>query len=142
MKKFLKILGIVLGSIVLLIGAAALFIHLRGIPEYDPPQVTASVVSTPERVARGAKLASILCAECHLDSKTSRLSGIHLAEAPPEFGTIYSRNITQDKTHGIGSWTDGEIVGLLRTGITREGRFIPMMGGYSMMSDEDVNSIV
>ncbi|MBC8143954.1 MAG: c-type cytochrome [bacterium] len=141
MKKFLKVLGIVLGSIVLLIGAAALFIHLRGIPEYDPPMLKVNVISTPERVERGAKLASILCAECHMDSRTGKLTGIHLAEAPPEFGTIYSRNITQDKTHGIGDWSDAAIVGLLRTGITREGRFIPMMGGYSMMSDEDVHSI-
>lgn len=142
MKKFFKILGIVLGSIVALIGAAALFIHFRGIPSYDPPRVNVSNLSTPERVARGEKLASMLCAECHLDPKTERLTGMHLAEIPPEFGTIYSRNITQDKTHGIGEWTEGEIVGLLRTGITRDGRFIPVMGGYPRMSDEDVYSIV
>lgn len=142
MKKFLKILGIVLGSIVLLIGAAALFIHFRGIPEYDPPVVDVHDISTPQRVERGAKLATVLCAECHLDPKTGKLTGMHLAEMPPEFGTIYSRNITQDKTHGIGGWTEGEIVGLIRTGITREGRFIPVMGGYSRMSDDDVFAIV
>lgn len=142
MKKLLKVLGIVLGTLVLLVGAAALFIHLRGIPSYEPGNVAVTIDYTPQRVERGRKLANVLCAECHTDQKTGRLTGMHMAELPPEFGTVYSRNITHDRAHGIGAWTDGELVYFLRTSITRDGRYNPIMGGFPRMSDEDLHSII
>ena len=145
MKKFFKYLLIALGAILLLVGAVAAFIQIRGVPSYDPPskEIAAFKVEyTPERLAHGRKLASMLCAGCHLDQNTGRLTGIHMADAPEEFGIIRSRNITQHPARGIGSWTDGELVYLLRTGITRDGEFIAVMGGFPRMSDEDIYSIV
>ena len=142
MKRFLKILGIVVGTIVLLVGAAALFIHLRGIPDYEPKKIAVKIDYTPERIERGHRLGNTLCAGCHADQETGKLIGTYMAEAPPEFGTIYSKNLTHDKTHGIGSWTDGELVYFLRTGIARDGRFNPVMGGFPRMSDEDLYSII
>jgi mono/diheme cytochrome c family protein len=141
MKRFFKVLGIALGTLVLLVAAAALFIHLRGIPDYEPQKLAVKIEYTPERVARGHKLGSTLCAECHADRKTGKLTGLHMSEVS-DFGTIYSKNITHDKTHGIGTWSDGELVYFLRTGITRDGRFNPVMGGFPRMSDEDLYSII
>ena len=64
-------------------------------------------------------------------------------DAPKEFGAIYSQNITQDKTYGIGTWTDGELLYLLRTGIKRDGRYAPpWMAKLPNMADEDINSVI
>ena len=66
-----------------------------------------------------------------------------MKDAPEEFGKIYSQNITQDKTYGIGEWTDGEIVYLLRTGIKRNGKYSPpWMAKLPHMADEDISSII
>lgn len=142
MKKLFKILGIVIGTIVLLAGIAALFIQIRGIPSYEPQKLVLRIDHSPERVERGRRLGNTLCSGCHTDAKSGRLVGQHMAELPPEFGTVYSKNITHDTTHGIGSWTDGELVYFLRTGVAREGNFNPVMGGFPRMSDEDLYSIV
>lgn len=142
MKKFFKILGIVIGSIVVLVGLAALFIQLRGIPSYEARKLAVTIDSSPERVERGRRLGNTLCADCHTESVSGQLVGKHMADMPKEFGTIYSKNITSDKTHGIGTWTDGELVYFLRTGIAREGNYNPVMGGFPRMSDEDLYSII
>ena len=56
---------------------------------------------------------------------------------------IYSANITKHPTQGIGSWTDGEIAYLLRTGIRRDGRYTPpYMVKIPHASDEDILSII
>lgn len=64
-------------------------------------------------------------------------------DAPPEFGEIYSPNITQDKKHGIGEWTDAELLYLLRTGIKRDGKYAPpYMAKLPTMADEDINALI
>ena len=143
MKKFLKILGIIV-AIVLLIGLAGFsFIEIRGIPSYEVKKIDYTVEVTPERVARGKKIALLLCADCHRSNQTGKLTGRPMTETPKEFGTIYTQNITQDKTYGIGGWTDGELIYLLRTGIKRDGKYAPpYMAKLPHMSDEDLNSVI
>jgi mono/diheme cytochrome c family protein len=61
------------------------------------------------------------------------------------FGTVYSRNITQDNGTGIGGWTDQQIMGAIRTGKDDQGmQLFPIMpyGAYSGMSDQDVADLV
>lgn len=58
-----------------------------------------------------------------MSPETGKVTGRFLQETPAEFGQIYSRNITSHPEKGIGSWTDGELAFLLRTGIRR--RTIP-----------------
>lgn len=66
-----------------------------------------------------------------------------MRDAPPEFGEVYSQNITQDSAYGIGSWTDGELVYLLRTGIKKDGHYSPpYMANLPNMSDEDLDAII
>lgn len=143
MKKVFKIVGIALGALIILIIATGLFINFRGIPSYEPPDIAYQHTSSPQVVARGKKLASMLCAGCHLNNETGKLTGKHMTDAPPDFGMIYSANITQDSTYGIGEWTDAEIVYLLRTGIKRDGKYAPpYMAKLPKMSDEDINAIV
>ncbi|MEQ9426918.1 MAG: c-type cytochrome [Cyclobacteriaceae bacterium] len=85
----------------------------------------------------------MLCANCHINRATGKLTGTQMLDAPPEFGTIYSPNITQDKEYGIGNWTDGEILYLLRTGIKRDGQYAPpYMAKLPSMADEDIEAII
>lgn len=143
MKKFLKIIGALVGIVVLLIVLGVSFIAVKGIPSYDVEEVDYSVKATPERIERGKKLASMLCASCHINRETGKLTGGRMTDAPPEFGVIYSQNITQDKKFGIGEWSDKDIMYLLRTGIKPNGEYAPpYMAKLPTMADEDMASII
>ena len=143
MKKALKILAIALGALVVVLGLFLGYVAVRGIPSYQPGSVQLKVEVTAERIARGRKFAALLCAECHIDPTTRQLTGKRMEDAPDEFGPIYSRNITRDPKFGIGSWSDGELAYLLRTGIARDGRYIPpYMAKLPHLADEDLHSII
>jgi mono/diheme cytochrome c family protein len=143
MRRLLKILGLVLGAVVLLAGGFALYVAIDGIPRYPVEKIDLHVEATPARLERGKKLATLLCAGCHLNPTTRQLTGKHMSDAPPQFGVIYSPNITRHPTKGIGSWTDGELAYLLRTGVKRDGRYAPpWMSKLPHLSDEDLASII
>ena len=143
MKKLLVGLAIAVAAAVVLAGGFVAYCAIDGVPRFSPPALDVKIAVTPERVARGKKLVSLLCAECHKNPTTGALTGKLMSDAPPEFGEIHSRNITGSKTHGIGAWTDGELVVLLRTGIARDGRYTPpWMAKLPHMADEDIDSIV
>ena len=143
MKKFLRYLFILLGIVLVLVICGASFISIRGIPSYEKGNLNIKVVATAERIERGKKLSLLLCANCHKDPATGKLTGKEMHEAPTEFGKIFSQNITQDKQYGIGEWTDGELLYLFRTGIKRDGKYAPpWMAKLTNMADEDINSII
>ncbi len=144
MKRVFKWLGIVVAFIALAAGAFAMFVQLRSMPSYDVAVPTITVERTPARIERGRHLAMSLCAECHRHPTTRTLSGTQMLDLPEQFGTAYSKNITNHDTKGIGSWKDGEIIWLLRTGIhPKTGLYVPpWMPKFVHMSDEDVKSIV
>src|SRR5688572_30331296 len=125
MKTVLRFLAFLVIGLVVIAGGFALYVHLSGIPRYTPEPVTLDVEVTPERVERGKRHASMLCAGCHMNPTTGALTGKRIDDAPPQFGTVYSLNITAHPVQGIGSWTDGEIAYLLRTGVARDGRYTP-----------------
>ena len=89
----------------------------------------------------GTKLATAICVSCHYDPVTQRLSGIRHGN-PSKFGVIYSANITQDSTYGIGKWTDKELAYFLRTGIRKDGSYVFDMPKYALLSNEDISSII
>lgn len=144
MKKILKIFGIIILVIVLIIGGLASFIAIRGIPKYEVhvPEIP-TVEITPERVERGAKIASMLCQSCHLNRETNEMTGVNMFEIP-EFGMINAKNITNDHEAGIGKWTDAQLIYFLRTGINPfTGQYVPIyMPKLVHISDEDMRSIV
>ena len=143
MRKFLKLILWVLASLLLLLGIVCLYIHFSGIPSYDVEVKTIQVDHSSEAVVRGRKLASMLCAGCHMDTETGKLSGKRMLDVPTEFGEIYSPNITQDDENGIGQWTDGELIYLLRTGIKKDGQYTPpYMAKLPTMADDDLHAII
>jgi cytochrome c2 len=141
MRKLFRWLLIIIVIIVVLIGGFAAFISIRGVPTYTPEKVALKVESTPARVERGRQLSAMLCNDCHMNQKTQRLTGRKMAEVS-QFGTLYSRNLTNDPVHGIGKWTDGQLYYLLRTGVRPDGRFLPVMAKLQKMSDEDLQSVI
>ena len=143
MKKLLKWLGIALAAVVALAAAAAGYVAVAPIPRYPAAKLDFPVEVTPERVARGKRSVEMLCAGCHMDSTTGALTGKRMPDLPPQFGEAWSRNITAHPEKGIGSWTNGEIVYLIRTGISRDGRYTPpWMVKLPNASDEDLRDIV
>ena len=143
MKKLLKYLGLGLGAIVILALVAGAYIQVKGIPSYPVEKVDFPVEVTPDKLARGEKLVATLCAGCHMDFETRKLTGRVMLDAPKEFGLAYAPNITQDKDFGIGDWSNGEIIYLLRTGIKRDGKYAPpWMAKLPLLSDNDAEAIL
>jgi mono/diheme cytochrome c family protein len=127
----------------------ALDVKLELVPGADKPMAEADF-SDP--VKRGRYLVTIgHCFECHTpllsnghhDFENSLGKGGQLFKGP--FGVSVSRNITSDKTSGIGAWSDAEIVRAITQGISRDGsRLKPPMGfaWYARMTASDLNAIV
>lgn len=143
-KTGILVLKIMAGLAVIVV-IALLFVNFRGVPSYEvniPDNIkNVNVEVTPERVARGEKIALIMCNACHANEE-NRLVGKHIADLPAEFGKAYSLNITRDAEDGIGSWTDGEIMYFLKTGIKRTGQYAPIMPKFPRMADEDLKSVI
>ena len=143
MKNFLRYTLYLFALVLVVISGFAAFIHFNGIPRYEAKEYPIVVESTPEKVLHGKRLAAMLCVKCHLNPETNLLTGKFLAESPPIFGKIYSKNITQSNMHGIANWSDAQIVYLLRTGIKPDGSFVPpYMPKFNGMADYDVESII
>jgi cytochrome c2 len=146
MKRLFKILAYTLGTLVVLISLTAACIQIKGAPIYEHqlPAEIANLQVPRDSVAveRGAKIASMLCKECHKDFETGKMTGHIMTDLPKEFGTIASYNITQDKTQGIGDWTDGELYYYLRRSVRKDGHYNPIMGGFSHMADNDIHAII
>lgn len=144
MKRILRILLFVIIALVVLAGAFAAFVSIRGVPHYEAKDPGITVQPTPERLERGRMLANMLCADCHMNPETGKLTGGNMdPNGLMPFGLMYSQNITHDKTYGIGNWTDGQIIYLLRTGIKKDGQYAPpWMAKLPHMSDEDISSII
>ncbi len=142
MKRILKITAWILSILILIVGALVVWVAFAPAPTYDPPTIPELKVEiTPERVAQGAKLASMLCVQCHAGSD-GKLSGQQMLDVPLSFGKIHSFNITQHPEKGIGAWTDGEIYAFLRSGLRKDGTFAAMMPKFPNMAEEDIYSII
>ena len=80
---------------------------------------------------------------CHTEPKKTLNAGGRRYDGP--FGTVYSRNITQDRQTGIGAWTDDEIIAAIRLGRRRTGgRLIPVhpYPVFNGMAEEDLRALV
>ncbi|MCX7384256.1 MAG: c-type cytochrome [Alphaproteobacteria bacterium] len=114
--------------------------------------LAASAAFAQSPVERGRYLVETIagCGNCHtpqgpngpIPGKT--LAGGNVLVNSPEFTAVAS-NITQDKTTGIGAWTDQQIALAIREGKRPDGSLIgpPMpIGLYRGMADADLAAIV
>ena len=153
MKNLPKVIGYVLLGIAVLIGVFISYLKLALPNVGDPEELTIEL--TPERIERGKYLAHsvTICMDCHAIRDWSKFSG------PPADGTLgkggdrfdqtvglpgayYAKNITP---FGIQRYTDGELLRVITTGVTKEGRaMFPLMPylNYGKMDREDIYDII
>ena len=141
MKRFLKILAIVFGVIAVALATVAAWVQFTPFPTFEvhPQEVTLPTDSIS--LAQGKKIVETVCVHCHM-GKDGKLSGRQFTPKDDPFGIMYSGNITQHTTKGIGRYTDGELAWLMRTGTNRDGRFVGLMMTHPNMSDQDLASII
>lgn len=144
MKKALKWIGIMLGSLIGLILISALTLFLIGNARlnktYDFPPSNLTIPTDSESIARGGHIAESLCEGCH----SPDLSGINNWFAGGPLGTIDSANLTSGEG-GVGqTYTDEDLVGAIRHGIDSEGKptFMPAVVSTSNLSDEDLVAVI
>jgi mono/diheme cytochrome c family protein len=110
---------------------------------YQPGLLAADAAS--DRIERGRYLLRAAgCAACHTDSenKGEFLAGGRKLTSP--YGTFVSPNVTPDKEHGIGRWTDEDFIRALRDGVSPAGdHYYPAFPytSYTRMSREDMLAI-
>ena len=101
---------------------------------------------------RGRYLVTLMdCSGCHTTGSlmgrpdpTKYLGGAEVGWLIPNLGIVYPSNLTSDPSTGLGNWSTQDIVKLLRTGITPEGRMVaPIMPwrAYGQASDADLEAI-
>lgn len=110
--------------------------------------------SQDDPVARGAYLAGPLahCVDCHTpplpheqrDWSRTGAGGVPF-EGP--WGVAVSRNLAPDREHGIGAWTDDQIVRALLQGVSADGRKLtPPMSGrtsvWAQLSQRDLSDLI
>ncbi len=146
--SFLKWAGILLLA---LISGTVIYVLLMWDNTYDAPLPAIKADTDSTVIARGEYLVygPMHCGECHTDSAgyaaTIRgarvpLSGGFRFHLP--FGDVYSKNITNDPTNGVGRYTDGEIARVIRHGVKPDGKtLIPFMN-FQGMSDEDLTAVI
>lgn len=81
------------------------------------------------------------CATCHaVDGDNNILAGGEPIST--KFGELYSPNITADKTHGIGNWSNADFLNAVIKGVSPEGRTyfgaVFPFPSYARMKPEDV----
>jgi mono/diheme cytochrome c family protein len=153
MKKAFKVIGVVIGAIVVLVFGAITYVVLAFPNAGETPDL--QVEPTAERIERGRYLANAVnvCMDCHSTRDWSKFSGPvvpgTLGKGGERFdhsmgfpGVFYSRNITPS---GIGRYTDGELYKVITSGVTKEGKaMFPVMPYpfYGQMDDEDIYSLI
>src|SRR5262249_13886753 len=108
MRKFLRITGVVVGLLVLAVGATAFYASRTWddgrYDSYPMPDLRASGDSATIAKGRYLVYGAGHCADCHTPPGGAPFSGGLDFKLP--FGHIYSPNITPDSATGIGRYTD------------------------------------
>ena len=109
--------------VVAALAAAAIVLVWLFLPSRSPVVIPDGMSSASAgMIERGAYLVRAgSCVSCHWDKKRGGqpFAGGRALATP--FGTFYSPNLTPDKDHGIGGWTDEDFVRALTHGEGREG---------------------
>lgn len=145
MKKILKWIGIVLGSLLGLLLVAGGFLYLIGNSRlnktYDFPPSNITLPTDEASIEFGRHRAESLCQGCHGPD----LSGIENWFSAGPLGTIDSANLTAGDG-GVGKeyTSDEDYVRAIRHGIDPEGKplFMPAVVATSNLSDEDLGAII
>jgi mono/diheme cytochrome c family protein len=144
MKKVLKWIGIVLGSLVGLVVLVAVALYAKSRMEFSakyPTQVeTIAVPTDAASIEHGKHLATFLCMECHGDD----LGGNPAFFAMNGIGSASAPNLTSG-TGGLGAkFTNADYVRVIRYGIKPDGQsvFIMPSTDFHSLSDKDLGDLI
>jgi len=145
MKKVMKWIGIVLGSLIGLILVVGFILFLMGNARlnktYDFPPSNITIPTDEASIEFGKHRAESLCQGCH----SADLSGINEWFSAGPLGTIDSANLTTGEG-GFGKEvkSDEDYVRAIRHGIDPEGKplFMPAIYSTSQISDKDLGAII
>ncbi len=145
MKKVLKWIGIVLGSLLGLILLAAAVLYFIGNSRltrtYDFPPSNIVIPTDAVSIEYGKHRAETLCQGCH----GADLSGIENWFSAGPLGTVDSANLTSGEGgFGREAASDEDYVRAIRHGIDPEGKsiFMPAVVSTAHLSDEDLGAII
>lgn len=143
MKRVLKWLGIILGSLLLLLIAAVLFLmsstNRRLNKEYEVNVAALTIADDAASVTRGEHLVQTLCSGCH----GADLGGTPFFE-DDAIGSIPASNLTSG-AGGVGNqYGDEDWVRAIRHGVDINGQplFIMPAGDFYHLSDADLAAII
>lgn len=144
MKKALRIVGFVLGSLLAIMVVAGVVLYLMGNARlnkvYDFPSSNITVPTGAASIELGKHRAATLCEGCHGED----LSGIDNWFNAGPLGTIDSANLTAG-AGGVGrDFTTEDYVRAIRHGIGKDGKpiFMTAVLATSHLSDEDLGAII
>ena len=153
MRKFFRVLGIVVGSLAVLVIIGLIYFNMSFPKAEKVPIVKVEI--TPERVSRGGYLVRhvVGCLDCHSERDWTKYAGPIIpgteGKGGEEFdaedgvpGVVYAKNITPA---ALGSWTDGELIRAITTGVSKDGTALfPIMpyGDFNYLRQEDLYAIV
>lgn len=142
--------GLILSGLMALVllavtGVAAFGFYRLAVPPHQYAVADVQVDQSPEKVARGERLAHI-CVDCHSSTEALPLDGSAMdffadPSAPP-VGSLWAPNLTPGGD--LKNWSDGEIVRAMREGVDNKGRPLVIMPSMAMhnMSDDDAYALV
>src|SRR5262245_19322016 len=152
------LIQIVVGILLLVVAVAACGLtYLYASYPKVPAAGNVKIAATPDMVARGEYLVNhvSICLDCHSERDWDTFSGklkpgtfgkggeAFDKTVDPNFpGAVYAKNITPA---GIGSWTDGEVLRAVTSGVSRDGTpLFPLMPypHFGRMSEDDVHAII
>jgi mono/diheme cytochrome c family protein len=136
-------LAALLAGIAVAVGAVLAVVAARRLDRrYDAPTPAIVRATSPDEVARGARLYRTACVSCHTEPGSAHSCGAAIRNFPTAFGTIVSSNLTRDRERGIGARSDGEIARLLRHGVTADGRYSRTMPRARLLGDDDIAALL
>lgn len=146
-RAWLKWPGVVLAGLLTVLLALVTIVVGKGVFDlyrpYPVAAVTVSIAGSPEQIARGEHLASVLCASCHTTNGELPLSGgsDFGRESGLPLGEMVPPNITPGGR--IRDLSDADIYRILRTGVEPGGRLTAMaFFPVRYLSDDDAKAII
>lgn len=107
--------------------------------------ITPVSAQNADTIAKGKILFAVGgCANCHTDSKRKGPLAAGGAALKTPFGDFFAPNITPDKKHGIGRWSDSDFTLAMREGVAPDGsHYFPVFPytSFTNMTDEDLISL-
>jgi len=145
-RKILKLLGIVLGSLIGLLVLAFVVLYVIGTVrwnklhgKYEVPVETITIPTDQASIARGEHVATIhICQECHTENFSGQTQSV------PGLITMTFPNLTPGAGGVSATKTDEDWVRAIRHGVGYDGRGLSLMPSatWYYLSDEDLGALI